>query len=48
MKLIFTKGSCLTQCRETYACSSLGFQNENVNTSVNTNCKKGGTTLWRS
>ena len=48
MKLIFTKGSCLAQRKETFACSSLGFQNENVNTSVNTNCKKGGMTLWLS
>ena len=48
MKLIFMEGSCLTRRWETFACSSLGFQNENVNTSVNTNCKKGGTTLWRS
>ena len=48
MKITFTNGSRLTRRKETYACSSLGFQNENVNTSVNTNCKKGGTTLWRS
>ena len=48
MKTKLRKGSCLTRRKETYACSSLGFQNENVNTSVNTNCKKGGTTLWRS
>lgn len=34
------KGSCLTRGRETYACSSLGFRNEN--TSVNINCEKGG------
>ena len=43
-----TKGACLAQRKETFACSSLGFQNENVNTSVNTNCKKGGMALWRS
>ena len=48
MKTKLRKGSCLAQRRETFACSSLGFQNENMNTSVNTNCKKGGTTLWRS
>ena len=48
MKTKLRKGSCLAQRKETYACSSLGFQNENVNTSVNTNCKKGGTTLWLS
>ena len=48
MKTILMKGACLAQRKETFACSSLGFQNENVNTSVNTNCKKGGTTLWRS
>ena len=48
MKTIFMEGSCLTRRKETYACSSLGFQNENVNTSVNTNCKKGGMALWLS
>ena len=48
MTLKQKKGVCLTQCKETFACSSLGFQNENVNTSVNTNCKKGGMTLWLS
>ena len=48
MKTILMKGACLAQRRETFACSSLGFLNENMKTSVNTNCKKGGTTLWRS
>ena len=48
MKEKRTKGACLAQRRETFACSSLGFLNENLKTSVNTNCKKGGTTLWRS
>ena len=48
MKQKRTKGACLAQRRETFACSSLGFQNENVNTSVNTNCKKGGMALWLS
>jgi hypothetical protein len=36
------KGSCLTRGKGTYACSSLGFRNENMNMSVDTNCKKGG------
>ena len=48
MKVTFMEGACLTRRKETYACSSLGFRNENTNTSVNTNCKKGGMTLWRS
>ena len=42
------KGACLARPLETFASSSLGFQNENVNTSVNTNCKKGGMALWLS
>jgi hypothetical protein len=42
MKLFIMEGVCLTRRKETYACSSLGFRNENTNTSVNTNCKKGG------
>ena len=48
MKTKLRKRSCLAQRKETFACSSLGFLNENMKTSVNTNCKKGGTTLWRS
>ena len=48
MKLTKLERGCLTRGKETFACSSLGFLNENTNTSVNTNCKKGGVTLWRS
>lgn len=48
MKLSFMEEACLTRRKETYACSSLGFRNENTNTSVNTNCKKGGMRLWRN
>ena len=48
MKQKLTKGACLARPLETFASSSLGFQNENVNTSVNTNCKKGGMALWLS
>ena len=46
MKLFIMEGACLARRKETFACSSFGFRNEN--TSVNTNCKKGGRTLWRS
>ena len=43
----FTKGACLAQRKETSVVSCiLGFRNEN--TSVNTNCEKGGMTLWRN
>ncbi len=48
MKLFVMEGVCLTRRKETYACSSLGFRNENTNTSVNTNCKKGGMRLWQN
>jgi hypothetical protein len=41
MKRILKKGVCLTRGKETFACSSQGFQNESNNTSVNTNCEKG-------
>ena len=41
------KGACLAQRKETSVVScTLGFRNEN--TSVNTNCEKGGMTLWRN
>ena len=30
MKTILMKGACLAQRKETFACSSLGFQNEDV------------------
>ena len=47
MKTIFKKGACLAQRKETSVVSCiLGFRNEN--TSVNTNCEKGGMTLWRN
>lgn len=42
----FMKGACWSQCKETYACSSLGFQR--MNECVTTNCKKGGVTVWLS
>ena len=42
MKITILEGACLTRGKETFAGSSLGFRNENTNTSVNTNCKKGG------
>ena len=43
------KGACLAQRKETSVVSCiLGFRNENENTSINTNCKKGGMTLWRN
>ena len=42
------KGVCLTRGKETFACSSQGFQKENINTSVNMNCEKGGVTVWLS
>ena len=48
MKLFVMEGACLARRKETYACSSLGFRNENTNTSVNTNCKKGGMRLWQN
>ena len=48
MKTNLTKGVCLTRGKETLACSSQGFRNENTNTSVNMNCKKGGLMLWRN
>ena len=41
------KGACLAQRKETSVVSRiLGFRNEN--TSINTNCEKGGMTLWRN
>ena len=40
MYLSFMERACLTRGKETFACSSFGFRNEN--TSVNTNCTKGG------
>ena len=45
MTKTMTEGVCLTRRKETFACSSLGFLNENTNTSVNINCTKGGVTL---
>ena len=42
MNLSFLERGCLTRGKETFACSSFGFLNENTNTSVNTNCTKGG------
>lgn len=42
------KGACLTRGKETFACSSQGFQKKNTNTSVNMNCEKGGWTVWLS
>ena len=42
MKVTIMEGVCLTRRKETYACSSLGFRNENMNMSVDANCKKGG------
>lgn len=42
------KGVWLTRGKETLACSSQGFRNESTNTSINTNCKKGGMRLWRN
>jgi len=46
MKVKLTKGACLARCKETFACSSLGFRYQNM--SMDTNSKKGGMTLWRS
>ena len=46
MKITFMEGACLARRKETFACSSFGFRNEN--TSVNTNCKKGGMRLWQN
>ena len=40
------KGACWSQGKETYACSSLGFQRKNK--CVTINCKKGGVTVWLS
>ena len=48
MKVNLTKGACWSQGKETFACSSQGFRNESTNTSVNTNCEKGGVTVWLS
>jgi hypothetical protein len=42
MKITILEGACLTRGKETFACSSFGFLNENTNTSVNNNCTKGG------
>jgi len=36
MKRNLMKGVCLTRGKETFACSSQGFQSESNNTSVNT------------
>ena len=47
MKQNRTKGVCLAQRKETSVVSCiLGFRNEN--TSINTNCEKGGMTLWQN
>jgi hypothetical protein len=40
------KGACWPQGKETYACSSLGFQR--MNECVTINCEKGGVTVWLS
>ena len=48
MKTKTTKRVCLTRGKEIFACSSQGFRNENTDTSVNTNCKKGGVMVWLS
>ena len=48
MKTKTTKRVCLTRGKEIFACSSQGFRNENTDTSVNMNCKKGGVTVWLS
>ena len=46
MKKNFMKGACWSQCKETYACSSLGFQR--MNECVTINCEKGGVRVWLS
>ena len=46
MNLTFTEGACLARGKETYACISLGFRNQNK--CANINCEKGGMTIWQS
>jgi hypothetical protein len=46
MRENLTRGLCVPQREETYACSSLGFRNQNK--CVTTNCKKGGLALWQN
>ncbi len=45
MKRNLMKGVCLIRGKETFACSSQGFQNESNNTSVNTSTTETGERL---